>query len=74
MDKIELNRKMNATLEAMARALFRDWVRRFRPHRAKDGSPPPLPPPDLWPSSPTGWMMKASRRGWRLERSMILRC
>ena len=30
-DKIELNRRMNATLEAMARALFSVLVRRFRP-------------------------------------------
>ncbi|MFN6978300.1 MAG: restriction endonuclease subunit S, partial [Gemmobacter sp.] len=34
-DKIELNRKMNATLEAMARALFRDWFVDFGPTRAK---------------------------------------
>ncbi|MEO6996358.1 MAG: restriction endonuclease subunit S [Lacunisphaera sp.] len=26
-DKIELNRRMNATLEAMARALFQDWMK-----------------------------------------------
>ena len=32
-DKIELNRKMNATLEAMARALFRDWFVDFGPTR-----------------------------------------
>lgn len=31
--KIELNRKMNATLEAMARALFRDWFVDFGPAR-----------------------------------------
>ena len=24
-DKIELNRRMNETLEAMARAIFKDW-------------------------------------------------
>ena len=29
-DKIELNRRMNATLEAMARALFRSWFVDFR--------------------------------------------
>lgn len=34
-DKIELNRRMCATLEAMARALFRSWFVDFDPVRAK---------------------------------------
>jgi type I restriction enzyme S subunit len=34
-DKIELNRKLNATLEAMARALFKSWFIDFDPVRAK---------------------------------------
>lgn len=34
-DKIELNRKMSATLESMARALFRSWFVNFEPVRAK---------------------------------------
>ncbi len=34
-DKIELNRRMNATLEAMAQALFRSWFVDFDPVRAK---------------------------------------
>lgn len=34
-DKIELNRKMNETLEAMARAIFQDWFVDFGPVRAK---------------------------------------
>src|SRR5207249_3161478 len=39
-DKIELNRQMNATLEAMARALFQSWFVDFDPVRAKlDGRP-----------------------------------
>ncbi|MFO0260963.1 MAG: restriction endonuclease subunit S, partial [Planctomycetota bacterium] len=39
--KIELNRRMNATLEAMARALFQSWFVDFDPVRAKlDGRPP----------------------------------
>ncbi len=41
-DKIELNRRMNATLEAMARALFQSWFVDFEPVRAKlDGRQPP---------------------------------
>jgi len=40
-DKIELNRRMNATLEATARALFQSWFVDFDPVRAKlDGHTP----------------------------------
>ena len=34
-DKIELNRRMNKTLEAMAQAIFKDWFVDFGPTRAK---------------------------------------
>ena len=34
-DKIDLNRKMNRTLEAMARAIFKSWFVDFDPVRAK---------------------------------------
>jgi type I restriction enzyme S subunit len=66
-DKIELNRRMNETLEAMARALFKSWFVDFDPVRAKaEGRDPGLPKPfaDLFPASfedselgeiPTGW-------------------
>jgi type I restriction enzyme, S subunit len=40
-DKIELNRRLNATLEAMARTLFQSWFVDFDPVRAKlDGRQP----------------------------------
>jgi len=40
-DKINLNRRMNATLEAMVRAMFQSWFVDFDPVRAKlDGLPP----------------------------------
>jgi type I restriction enzyme S subunit len=67
-DKIELNRRMNATLEAMARALFLSWFVDFDPVRAKlDGRPPAALAPAtaaLFPASfqdsalghiPNGW-------------------
>jgi len=66
-DKIELNRRMNETLEAMARALFRSWFVDFDPVRDKaEGHDPGLPKPlaDLFPDSfeaaepietPEGW-------------------
>ena len=41
-DKIELNRRMNETLEEMARALFRDWFIDFGPTRRQmDGATDP---------------------------------
>ena len=67
-DKIERNRRMNATLEAMARALFRSWFVDFDPVRAKmEGRDTGLPKEiaDLFPDRlvdselgeiPEGWM------------------
>ena len=70
-DKIEMNRRMNATLEAMARALFHSWFVDFDPVRAKlDGrAPVGLDPATaaLFPESfeetafghvPNGWGVK----------------
>jgi len=66
-DKIELNRKTNETLEAMAKALFKSWFVDFDPVRAKaEGRPTGLPAEisDLFPDSfedselgeiPCGW-------------------
>jgi type I restriction enzyme S subunit len=43
-DRIELNRRMTETLEAMARALFRSWFVDFDPVRARaEGRPTGLP-------------------------------
>ena len=69
-DKIELNRLMNATLEAMARALFRSWFVDFDPVRAKmEGRDTWLPKDiaDLFPDRlvdselgdiPQGWLVR----------------
>lgn len=44
-DKIELNRRMNETLEAIARALFKSWFVDYDPVRAKaEGRKTGLPP------------------------------
>jgi type I restriction enzyme S subunit len=40
-DKIELNRRMNETLEAIARAVFKSWFVDFDPVRAKASGEPP---------------------------------
>lgn len=53
-DKIELNRRMNRTLEAMAQSIFKSWFENFDPVRAKsEGRDPGLPKPlaDLFPDS-----------------------
>lgn len=53
-DKIELNRRMNRTLEEMARAIFKSWFVDFDPVRAKmegrwkKGETLPGLPADLW--------------------------
>ncbi|MFY9268623.1 MAG: restriction endonuclease subunit S [Candidatus Manganitrophaceae bacterium] len=73
-DKIELNRRMNETLEAMARALFKSWFVDFDPVRAKaegrDSWPtdPGLPKPlaDLFPDSFEDSELGEIPRGWRL--------
>jgi type I restriction enzyme S subunit len=53
-EKIELNRRMNKTLDPMTRALFKSWFVDFDPVRAKaEGRDPGLPQPiaDLFPDS-----------------------
>ena len=47
-DKIELNRRMNQTLEQMARAIFQDWFVDFGPVRAKLEGRDPYLPEELW--------------------------
>ena len=47
-DKIELNRRMNQTLEEMSRAIFQDWFVDFGPVRAKLEGREPYLPPELW--------------------------
>lgn len=65
-DKIEMNRKMNATLEAMARALFRDWFVDFGPTRAKMEGRPPYLSPDLWSLFPDRLDDEGKPEGWEM--------
>ena len=69
-DKIELNRRMNETLEAMARAFFKSWFVDFDPVRAKtEGRDPGLPKslaglfPDSFEDSELGEIPK----GWEVR-------
>jgi type I restriction enzyme S subunit len=65
-DKIALNRKMNATLEAMARALFRDWFVDFGPTRAKAEGRAPYLSPDLWSLFPDRLDAEGKPEGWEV--------
>lgn len=63
-DKIELNRRMNETLEASARALFRDWFVDFGPTRAKAEGRPGYLAPDLWSLFPDRLGNDGAPGGW----------
>ena len=66
-DKIELNRRMNATLESMARALFRSWFVDFDPVRAKmegRGTGLPKEVADLFPDRLVGSELGEMPEGW----------
>ena len=69
-DKIELNRRMNATLEAMARALFRSWFVEFDPVRAKmEGRDTGLPKDiaDLFPDRLVDSELGEIPEGWEVS-------
>ena len=75
-DKIELNRRMNETLEAMARALFKSWFVDFDPVRAKmEGrwrcgeSLPGLPAEhyDLFPDRLVDSELGETPEGWEVK-------
>jgi len=68
-DKIKLNRRMNETLEAMTRAIFKSWFVDFDPVRAKAAARDPGLPkhiadlfPDCFEDSETGEIPK----GWEV--------
>jgi type I restriction enzyme S subunit len=74
-DKIELNRRMNETLEAMAKALFKSWFVDFDPIRAKieghwrkGGSLPGLPVHlyDLFPDRLVDSELGEIPEGWEV--------
>ena len=74
-DKIELNRRMNETLEEMARALFKSWFVDFEPVRAKmegrwgRGQSLPGMPAELYDLFPDGMVSSESGEipaGWEV--------
>jgi type I restriction enzyme S subunit len=67
-DKIELNRRRNQALEAMARALFKDWFVDFGPVRAKMEGREPYLPADLWQLFPDRLDDEGKPEGWEIKR------
>lgn len=63
-DKIELNRRTGETLEAMARALFRNWFVDFGPTRAKMAGAAPYLAEDLWSLFPDRLDDDGKPEGW----------
>ena len=69
-DKIELNRRMNQTLESMARALFKSWFVDFDPVRAKmEGRDIGLPQhlADLFPDRLVDSELGEIPEGWEIK-------
>jgi len=69
-DKIGINRRMNETLESIARALFRSWFVDFDPVRAKaDGQDHGLPKSlrDIYPDSFEDSQVGKIPKGWKVR-------
>jgi type I restriction enzyme, S subunit len=80
-DKIQLNRQMNESLEAMARALFQDWFVDFGPTRAKLEGRAPYLAANIWSlfpdqlddgGRPEGWVLGAMSDLLTLQRGFDL--
>ena len=69
-DKIELNRRMNETLEGIVRAIFKSWFVGFDPVRAKatGQQPPGLAPhvADLFPDEFEESELEEIPKGWKV--------
>ena len=71
-DKIKLNRDRNETLEAMGRALFKDWFVDFGPVRAKQEGRSPYLPREIWDLFPERMDANELPEGWKLRRASEL--
>lgn len=66
-DKIEQNRQTNETIEAIGRAIFKDWFVDFGPTRAKMAGQAPYLEPDIWALFPDRLDVEGKPEGWTLE-------
>jgi type I restriction enzyme S subunit len=65
-DKIDLNRRMNETLEAIARAIFKDWFVDFGPTCAKMEGRAPYLAPEIWSLFPDRLDHEGKPEGWKI--------
>ncbi|MDB0033844.1 restriction endonuclease subunit S [Alphaproteobacteria bacterium] len=69
-DKIELNQKMNQTIEDITKAIFKSWFVDFDPVRAKiESRPTDLPPEisDLFPAEFVNSEIGEIPKGWNIK-------
>lgn len=64
-NKMELNRRMNETLEAITTAIFKDWFVDFGPTRAKMGGRAPYLASDIWSLFPDQLDDAVRPKGWK---------
>ncbi len=65
-DKIELNRRINQTLETIARALFQDWFLDFGPIHSKLEGQQAYLASDIWSIFPSTVDSDGTPHGWRM--------
>ena len=66
-DKVELNRRMNETLETITLAIFKDWFVGLGPTRAKAKGHAPYLAPELWELFPDTLDDKGRPVGWETK-------
>ncbi len=69
-DKIQLNRQMNRTLEAISRTIFKDWFVDFGPVRAKMEGRDPYLPSEIWELFPDRFVKSELGdipKGWEVK-------
>jgi type I restriction enzyme S subunit len=64
-DKIDVNHRMNETLEAIGRAIFKDWFVDFGPVRAKMEGREPYLSRDIWDLFPARLDDEGKPEGWK---------
>jgi type I restriction enzyme, S subunit len=67
-DKIELNRRMNTTLEAMAQAIFQSWFVDFDPVKRNAGGGDSRPEDALFPVLFENSVLGDIPKGWKLAK------
>ena len=70
-EKIDLNRRMNETLEAMARAIFKDWFVDFGPRGRRWKAARPTSPREIWSLFPDRLDNEGKPRGEGGKRQSI---